>query len=111
VKFFCNPNFDSPHLAGELASNAAVPHASHSVSRRRTALASSLTEIANQTSQELGNCMKEFNPYNSEDSSQLSDHVVDQSHNPIWWEWCSDLRVEAGILAISTLIALRTEVS
>jgi hypothetical protein len=52
--------------------------------------------------------MNEYNPYNSEESSQISDHQVDQSHDPSWWEWCSDPRVEASILAISTLIALIT---
>jgi len=51
--------------------------------------------------------MSEFNPYNSNDSSQTSDHV-NQSHDPSWWEWCADPRVEASILAISTLVALIT---
>ena len=51
--------------------------------------------------------MNEFDPYNSKDSSHISDHV-DQSHNPGWWEWCADPRVEAGILALSMLVALIT---
>jgi hypothetical protein len=52
--------------------------------------------------------MNEYNPHNSKDSSQISDHLVDQSHNPSWWEWCSDPRVEATILVLSTLVALIT---
>jgi len=52
--------------------------------------------------------MNEYNPYNSKDSSQSSDRLVDQSHNPRWWEWCSDPRVEATILVLSTLVALIT---
>lgn len=50
--------------------------------------------------------MNEYNSYNSEDSSQISGDVVDQSHIPSWWEWCSDPRVEASILALSTFVAL-----
>lgn len=52
--------------------------------------------------------MNEYDAYNSKDSSQISDHPVDQSHNPSWWEWCSDPRVEATILVLSTLVALIT---
>jgi|GEM_PF-3541289 hypothetical protein len=56
----------------------------------------------------VGGLREQIQFLNSEDSSQISDHQVDQSHDSSWWEWCSDPRVEASILAISTLIALIT---
>jgi hypothetical protein len=49
-----------------------------------------------------------MNSTNSEDSSQVPQHPVDQNHNTSWWEWCSDPKVEASILVLSALMALIT---
>ena len=104
----CNPTLESPHLGEELAGSAAERCPSYSIKRGISTLPPNLMENENQRCQELEDCMNKYNSYNSEASSQISDHQVDQSHDPSWWEWCSDPRVEASILAISTLIALIT---
>jgi len=49
-----------------------------------------------------------MNSDKSEDTSQETSQLVDQNPNSSWWEWCSDPRVEASILALSTLMALIT---
>ena len=43
-----------------------------------------------------------------EDSSQISDDLVHWNHNARWWEWCSDPKIEASILAVSMLVAVVT---
>jgi hypothetical protein len=49
--------------------------------------------------------MKKGNLYNLA-SSQIPVDSVDQSHSPSWLEWCSDPRIEGGILAVSMFVAL-----
>lgn len=49
-----------------------------------------------------------MNPHSSKDSAHTLDRLEDQDQNLSWWEWCSDPRVEASILALSALVALIT---
>jgi hypothetical protein len=49
-----------------------------------------------------------MNSKNSEAIRQGTSQLVDQDPNSSWWEWCSDPRIEASILALSALMALVT---